>query len=70
MEHVVHFSYRPVYKAFLPFLLSISAIFLACLQMIFLVKGTLFLFGMLHVTNIRSRYRNNVILFIIERETR
>ena len=70
-EHVINFSNGHVHCASLRYPISIRAIDSLCAQAILPMMVTLFLSGMLCVSNIPSRNCNDTLfLFRIERETR
>ena len=69
-ECVAIFSHTHVYNTFIKYPMSIRAIDPVCPQAILLMRVTLFLSGVLCVTNIPSINCNDTFLFRIERETR
>ena len=63
MEYVANFSHRHVYSVPWHYPTSISVIDPVCPQAILPMRVALFTSGMIHITNIWSRYRNNASLY-------
>ena len=62
-EHAANFSHRHVYSASWHYPTSISAIHPVCPQAILPMRVALFPSGMIYMTNIWSRYRNNMSFY-------